>query len=91
MHRHSVDATPLHYATECILTYSLHMTKPNPQLDPIWFRIVATCKRSRWKIEKMVRHAEKNQDLFRINDHTFQIKTSSLDISHLCFLRSNPH
>ncbi|GBN31332.1 hypothetical protein AVEN_153049-1 [Araneus ventricosus] len=44
----------------------------------IWFEWdiimtkVATCIGSRLKTQKRIRHLEENQDLFRINDHTFQ-------------------
>ncbi|GBN64066.1 hypothetical protein AVEN_179926-1 [Araneus ventricosus] len=68
----NLDVTPLHYATECLLSFFFHMTKPSPQLEPVWFRSVATCKGSRLKIQKMVRHFEENHDLNRINNHTFQ-------------------
>ncbi|GBN17436.1 hypothetical protein AVEN_179701-1 [Araneus ventricosus] len=68
----NLDATPLHDATEFLLTSSFHVTKPIPELEPVWFISVATCRGSRLKIQKMVSHFEENQDLLRINNHTFQ-------------------
>ncbi|GBL88479.1 hypothetical protein AVEN_159071-1 [Araneus ventricosus] len=56
----NLDAPPLHYATECILTSSFRMTKPNPQFQPAWLRSVVTCKGSRLKTQKMVLHLEEN-------------------------------
>ncbi|GBM75615.1 hypothetical protein AVEN_101308-1 [Araneus ventricosus] len=51
---------------------TIHPIPPTPQLGSVWYRSVATCKVSRLKIQKMLRHLEENQDLFRINYHTFQ-------------------
>ncbi|GBL90237.1 hypothetical protein AVEN_130350-1 [Araneus ventricosus] len=71
-HAGKLDATPLHYATECILTSSSDMTNATSQLEPVWFHSVTTRKGSRLEIQKMVCHLEENQDLFSINNHTFQ-------------------
>ncbi|GBN57081.1 hypothetical protein AVEN_244564-1 [Araneus ventricosus] len=61
------NGTPLHYATECILTASFHMTKPTQQHELIWFRNVASIKSSRLKIQRLLHHLNDFQELFRIN------------------------
>ncbi|GBN25682.1 hypothetical protein AVEN_7868-1 [Araneus ventricosus] len=40
----NTNGTPLHYAAECILTASFHMTKPAQQHELIWFGNVASNK-----------------------------------------------
>ncbi|GBL83037.1 Putative protein in type-1 retrotransposable element R1DM [Araneus ventricosus] len=57
--------TPLHYATECILTSSWHIKKPAENLQKIWFRRVAANKNSRLLIRKIVQHINNNRALFR--------------------------
>ncbi|GBM05044.1 hypothetical protein AVEN_60231-1 [Araneus ventricosus] len=59
--------TPLHYATECVLTVSFHMTKPAKQHELIWFRNVASGKGSRLKIQRFLHRLDDFQELFRIN------------------------
>ncbi|GBL95610.1 hypothetical protein AVEN_24818-1 [Araneus ventricosus] len=63
----NTNGTPLHYATECILTASFHMTKPAQQHELIWFRYVASNKGSRLKIQRLLHHPNAFQELFRIN------------------------
>ncbi|GBN66950.1 hypothetical protein AVEN_125228-1 [Araneus ventricosus] len=65
------NGTPLHYATECILSAFFHMTKPAQQHGLIWFRKVASNKGPRLKIQRLLRHLNDFQKLFRINpfDH----------------------
>ncbi|GBM65811.1 hypothetical protein AVEN_172662-1 [Araneus ventricosus] len=48
----NTNGTPLHYATECILTASFYVTKPAQQHELIWFRNVASNKDSRFKIQQ---------------------------------------
>ncbi|GBM92131.1 Putative protein in type-1 retrotransposable element R1DM [Araneus ventricosus] len=48
--------TPLHYATEYILTSSWHIKKPAENHQKIWFRRVAANKNSRLLIRKIVQH-----------------------------------
>ncbi|GBM11369.1 hypothetical protein AVEN_13591-1 [Araneus ventricosus] len=62
----NTNGTPLHYATECILTASFHMTKPTQQHELIWFRNVASNKGSRLKIQRLLHHLNDFQELFRI-------------------------
>ncbi|GBN02552.1 hypothetical protein AVEN_89519-1 [Araneus ventricosus] len=57
--------TPLHYATECILTSSWHIKKPADNFQKIWFRRVAANKNSRLLIRKIVQHINNNRALFR--------------------------
>ncbi|GBM60131.1 Putative protein in type-1 retrotransposable element R1DM [Araneus ventricosus] len=57
--------TPLHYATECILTSSWHIKKPAENLQKIWFLRVAANKNSRLLIRKIVQHINNNRALFR--------------------------
>ncbi|GBN69206.1 hypothetical protein AVEN_197836-1 [Araneus ventricosus] len=40
----NTNGTPLHYATECILTATFHMTKPAQQHELISFRNIASKK-----------------------------------------------
>ncbi|GBM99498.1 hypothetical protein AVEN_119777-1 [Araneus ventricosus] len=63
----NTNGTLLHYATECILTVSFHMTKPAQQQDLIWFRNVASNKGSRLKFQRLFHHLNDFQELFRIN------------------------
>ncbi|GBM56275.1 hypothetical protein AVEN_151952-1 [Araneus ventricosus] len=65
--RGNTNGTPLHYATECILTASFHMTKPAHQLDLIWLHDVASNKGSQLKIQRLLHHLNDFQELFRIN------------------------
>ncbi|GBM74310.1 hypothetical protein AVEN_207232-1 [Araneus ventricosus] len=62
----NTNGTPLHYATECILTASLHMTKPAQQHELIWFRNVASNKGSRLKIQRLLHRLNDFQQRFRI-------------------------
>ncbi|GBM86512.1 hypothetical protein AVEN_221454-1 [Araneus ventricosus] len=62
----NTNGTPLHYATECILTASFHMTKP-AQHELIRSRIVASNKGSRLKIQLLLHHLNDFQELLRIN------------------------
>ncbi|GBM44988.1 hypothetical protein AVEN_225738-1 [Araneus ventricosus] len=64
----STNDTPLHYATECILTASFHMTKPAQQHELIWFRIVACNEGSRLKIQRLLHPFNDFQELFRISN-----------------------
>ncbi|GBN85905.1 hypothetical protein AVEN_226176-1 [Araneus ventricosus] len=63
----NTNGTPLHYATECILTTSFHVTKPAQQHELIWFRNVASNKGSRLKIQRLLHHLNDFQEIFRIN------------------------
>ncbi|GBN04550.1 hypothetical protein AVEN_101232-1 [Araneus ventricosus] len=56
------DGTPLHFATECPLTLSWHITKPSVGLHKLWFRRVASNSGSRTLIRKIVFHINCNQD-----------------------------
>ncbi|GBM63845.1 hypothetical protein AVEN_193642-1 [Araneus ventricosus] len=62
----NTNDTPLHYATECILIASFHMTKPAQQHELIWFRNVASNKGSRLKIQRLLQNLNDLQELFRI-------------------------
>ncbi|GBO30246.1 hypothetical protein AVEN_81606-1 [Araneus ventricosus] len=62
----NTNGTPSHYATECILTASLHMTKPAQQHELIWFRNVVSNKGCRLKIQRLLRHLNDFQELFLI-------------------------
>ncbi|XP_055951673.1 uncharacterized protein LOC129987758 [Argiope bruennichi] len=57
--------SPLHYATECILTTSYHLTKPSANLQQVWFSRVADNSLSRAKIRKMVQFLHEESQLFR--------------------------
>ncbi|GBL80140.1 hypothetical protein AVEN_29130-1 [Araneus ventricosus] len=63
----NTNGTSLHYATECILTASFHMTKLAQQHEQIWFRNFASNKGSRLKIQRLLHHLNDFQELFRIN------------------------
>ncbi|GBN93220.1 hypothetical protein AVEN_216940-1 [Araneus ventricosus] len=63
----NTNGTPLHYATECILIASFHMTKPAQQHELIWFRSVASNKGFRLKFQRLLYHLNDFQELFRIN------------------------
>ncbi|GBN44985.1 hypothetical protein AVEN_206738-1 [Araneus ventricosus] len=63
----NTNGTPLHYATECILTASFHMTKPAQKHELIWLRNVASNKGSRLKIQRLLHHLSDFQELFRKN------------------------
>ncbi|GBN51138.1 hypothetical protein AVEN_218099-1 [Araneus ventricosus] len=63
----NTNGTPLHYATECSMTTSIHMTKLAQQHELIWFRNVASNKGSRLKIQRLLHHLNKFQELFRLN------------------------
>ncbi|GBO15951.1 hypothetical protein AVEN_160963-1 [Araneus ventricosus] len=65
--RGNTSGTPLHYATECILTESFHMTKPAQQHELIWFRNVVSNKGSQFKIQRFLHYRNDFQELFRIN------------------------
>ncbi|GBM75850.1 hypothetical protein AVEN_264978-1 [Araneus ventricosus] len=62
----NTNGTPLHYATECILTASFHITKPVQQHELIWFRNVASNKGSRLKIQQLLHHLNDFHKLLRI-------------------------
>ncbi|GBM71869.1 hypothetical protein AVEN_229364-1 [Araneus ventricosus] len=57
--------TPLHYATECLLTLSWHMTKPARQHEEQWFRNFTANHQSRTRIRAIIQHIHINQPLFR--------------------------
>ncbi|GBO38791.1 hypothetical protein AVEN_20539-1 [Araneus ventricosus] len=63
----NTNGTPLHYATECILTASFHMTKQAQKHELIWFRNVASNKGSRLKIQRLLHHLIDFQELLQIN------------------------
>ncbi|GBM22805.1 hypothetical protein AVEN_226475-1 [Araneus ventricosus] len=63
----NTNDTPSHYATECILTASLHMTKPAQQHELIWFRNVASKKGSRLITHRLLHYLNEFQELFQIN------------------------
>ncbi|GBM10167.1 hypothetical protein AVEN_258767-1 [Araneus ventricosus] len=63
----NTNGNPLHYATECILTASSHMTKTAQQHELIWSRNVASNKGSRLKIQRLLHNLNDFQELFRIN------------------------
>ncbi|GBM49178.1 hypothetical protein AVEN_148094-1 [Araneus ventricosus] len=64
----NTNDTPLHYATEFMLTASFNMTKLAQQHEElIRFRNVASNKGSRLKIQRLLHHLNDFQELFRIN------------------------
>ncbi|GBM99726.1 hypothetical protein AVEN_237656-1 [Araneus ventricosus] len=60
----NTNSTPLHFATECILTASFHMTKPAQQHELIRFRNVASNKGSRLKFQRLRYNLNEFQELF---------------------------
>ncbi|GBM24575.1 hypothetical protein AVEN_157838-1 [Araneus ventricosus] len=69
----NTNGTPLHYATESILTASFHMSKPAQQHELIWFLNVASNKGSRLKIQRL---------LHRLNDFPRPVSNNSMIISY---------
>ncbi|GBN12947.1 hypothetical protein AVEN_170937-1 [Araneus ventricosus] len=65
--RCGLEGTPLHYATECLLTLSWHMTKPAPQHADQWFRNVAANPHSKSRLRSIIQHIHLNQPLFRLD------------------------
>ncbi|GBN26420.1 hypothetical protein AVEN_96949-1 [Araneus ventricosus] len=57
---------PLHYATECHLTVSVHFTKPAEVNKVPWMRAVAGNKLSRNKIVQLVRFLSDDEALMKI-------------------------
>ncbi|GBN45577.1 hypothetical protein AVEN_237965-1 [Araneus ventricosus] len=58
--------TPIHYATECLLTDSfLPMAPPSQQDQPVWFRSVANNSTSRSKIHNLLHLLQSKTSLFR--------------------------
>ncbi|GBL81359.1 hypothetical protein AVEN_143663-1 [Araneus ventricosus] len=64
----NTNVTPLHYATECSLTASFHMTKLAQQHELIWFLNVASNKGSRHQIQSRKEHSTE-QTLTCFNTH----------------------
>ncbi|XP_055951422.1 uncharacterized protein LOC129987468 [Argiope bruennichi] len=56
--------SPLHFATECILTSSFHLRKPSENLIQEWLSRVAGNPLSRLKISKLVRFLHEESALF---------------------------
>ncbi|GBM35511.1 hypothetical protein AVEN_106746-1 [Araneus ventricosus] len=50
------EGTPIHCATDCILTTSWHMTKPSAYFEKEWYRSVASNQLSRNKIRTTIAH-----------------------------------
>ncbi|GBN81291.1 hypothetical protein AVEN_232421-1 [Araneus ventricosus] len=59
------EGTPIHYATDCILTTSWHMNKPSAHLKKEWYRSVASNQLSRNKIRAIIAHITNYNYLFR--------------------------
>ncbi|GBM19505.1 hypothetical protein AVEN_107980-1 [Araneus ventricosus] len=58
-------ATPIHYATVCLLTTSDHMAPHSQQHQPVWFRSVANNSTSRRKIHNLLHFLQRETSLFR--------------------------
>ncbi|GBO46570.1 hypothetical protein AVEN_231616-1 [Araneus ventricosus] len=56
---------PLHYATECPLTESFHMTKPSLEHLTAWYKSITTNKGSIDKVVKLIRFITDNEPLFK--------------------------
>ncbi|GBO46636.1 hypothetical protein AVEN_38238-1 [Araneus ventricosus] len=54
----------LHYATECLLTESWHLKRPEQQLENLWFQRVASYQLFRNKIFNIIRFIHTNGQLF---------------------------
>ncbi|GBN62224.1 hypothetical protein AVEN_36291-1 [Araneus ventricosus] len=59
--------SPIHYATECPLTLSWHMTQSSSDNVNIWRKSVAANKLFSQKICNIVQFIHKNNDLFKID------------------------
>ncbi|GBO27192.1 hypothetical protein AVEN_261416-1 [Araneus ventricosus] len=59
------EGTPIHYATDCNLTSSWHMTKPNAHFEKEWYRSVTSNQLSRNKIRAIIAHITNYTDIFR--------------------------
>ncbi|GBN06381.1 hypothetical protein AVEN_38034-1 [Araneus ventricosus] len=60
-----VIGTPIHYATDCLLTASYHMAPPSPQHQPVRFRRVAKNSTSQRKFHNFLHLLHSETIFFR--------------------------
>ncbi|GBO22616.1 hypothetical protein AVEN_141521-1 [Araneus ventricosus] len=57
---------PIHYATSCLLTLSLHIRKPSTSLESLWSQRVLENPNSRKRIISMIKFIIDNQNIMRL-------------------------